>query len=221
LFVPHKILLGDDAFWVTPQRTLYWEAEKTLILADLHLGKTGHFRKSGIAVPNRVYKEDLQVLLHQVLYFKTDKLIILGDMTHSVANRELDLFVKWRKDFPMLQIHLVKGNHDILNDRWYQEADIITYEEEMQIGDFCFRHDKTKSEIDNKKKSYFTFHGHIHPAVRMKGGGRQTLLFPCFYFTPDYCILPAFSRFTGTYIIRPGKDDAVFAIVDNQIVKAK
>ena len=30
---------------------MFWEEEKALIVSDLHFGKTGHFRKSGIAVP--------------------------------------------------------------------------------------------------------------------------------------------------------------------------
>ncbi len=221
MFVPYKILLGNDVFWLTPQRTLFWETEKTLIVADLHLGKTGHFRKSGIAVPNKVYKEDLQVLLHQVLFFKTQRLIILGDMTHSVANKELELFTRWRNDFSLLDIQLVKGNHDILNSRWYQESAITTHDEEMVIRDFCFRHDKSKTFSKLKASDLFTFYGHIHPGVKLHGSGKQQLLFPCYYFTSDHCILPAFSRFTGTYIIRPGKEDNVFAIVANEIIKVK
>ena len=53
----------------------------------------------------------------------------------------------------------------------------------------------------------------------MKGKGRQSLKFPCFYFTKDYCVLPAFSRFTGTFKVKPEKGETVFAIVDNSIIK--
>lgn len=219
MYLPHKILLNDEVFWLTAQRCIFWEKEKTLIVADLHLGKTGHFRKSGIAVPGKVYKEDLQVLLHQILYFKTDRLIILGDMTHSVHNLELELFTRWRKDFTLLQIELVKGNHDILNSRWYEEAEIITYDDHLLRGGYCFRHDKP-ARIQ-KDGSLYTFYGHIHPAIQLKGGGRQKLSFPCFYFTQDYCIMPAFSKFSGSYSIKPSKEDSVFAIVKNEIVKVQ
>jgi metallophosphoesterase superfamily enzyme len=54
-----------------------------LIVSDLHFGKTGHFRKSGIAVPQSVYKKDLQRLFHQVQYFQPRKLIVVGDLFHS------------------------------------------------------------------------------------------------------------------------------------------
>jgi hypothetical protein len=53
----------------------------------------------------------------------------------------------------------------------------------------------------------------------MNGIGKQELHFPCFYFTKDHAILPAFSRFTGIYKIKPKRGDNVFVLVENQIVK--
>ena len=121
---PVPYILRDQTLWVSPERSLFWEEENTLIIADMHLGKTGHFRKEGIAVPQSIYKADLQRLMAQLYLFKVDRLIIAGDLTHSTANKELDLFIKWRKDFSLLHIDLVKGNHDILADSWYDDADI-------------------------------------------------------------------------------------------------
>src|ERR1700738_1720039 len=115
--IHHKIA-GNNC-WLSPERMLYWEEEKSLIVSDLHFGKTGHFRKAGIAVPQAVYKEDLQRLFEQIQYFQPEKLIIVGDLFHSLLNRELELFRKWREDLPDLVIHLIKGNHDILEDEWY------------------------------------------------------------------------------------------------------
>lgn len=62
--------IGSDHFVLSSERTLFWENEQTLIVADLHIGKTGHFRKSGIGVPQSVYKEDLQRLMTQILFSK-------------------------------------------------------------------------------------------------------------------------------------------------------
>ncbi len=70
-----------------------------LLLSDLHFGKTGHFRKEGIAVPQAIYKEDLQRLVTQIQFFKPQQVVVIGDMFHSHANKELDLFKKWRNDF--------------------------------------------------------------------------------------------------------------------------
>ncbi len=90
------------------ERVIYWEEEKALILSDLHLGKTGHFRKSGIAVPQQVYKNDLHRLVQSIQHFQPKQLIIVGDMFHSHANKEHDWFLKWRNDFSHIEMHLVE-----------------------------------------------------------------------------------------------------------------
>jgi len=216
--VPH--IIRNHTFWVSPERCLYWEEENTLILADLHLGKSGHFRKSGIAVPQAVYKADLQRLISQLYLFKVDRVIIAGDLTHSTANKELDLFLKWRKDFSLLHIDLVKGNHDILGDSWYTEANITVSSRKLNAGPFLFLHDdNAESELSAEEKEMYRFTGHLHPGITMRGQGRQSLRFPCFYFANNYCVLPAFSRFTGVALIDPDDEDQVFAIVKNAVMR--
>ena len=213
-------IINGNSFWVTPERCLFWEEENTLIVSDLHLGKSGHFRKAGIAVPSSIYKADLQRLIAQLYLFKADRLIIAGDLTHSASNKELDLFIKWRKDFSLLHIDLVKGNHDILQDVWYDEAGIKISEWKLLIEPFLFIHDlNAVKKLTAAEKARYTFTGHLHPGIRLKGKGRQTLYFPCFYFAKDHCVLPAFSRFTGTYKVEPQKNETIFAIVENKLLQ--
>jgi len=204
----------DQTLWLSAQRSIFWEEEKTLILSDLHFGKTGHFRKSGIAVPQNVYKEDLQRLINLLQSFRPQKLLVVGDFFHSHANVELDWFKKWRDDFASLEIVLIKGNHDILEDAWYQEANIKIVDKELQIDSFLFTHDKCEDY-----KGLYTFCGHIHPGIYLQGLGKQSLRLPCFYFAKDHCILPAFSKFTGIALIDPAKNENVFAIVENKLVQ--
>src|SRR5829696_3376662 len=105
--------INENDFVLSPERLMFWEKQKALIIADLHIGKTGHFRKSGIPVPQNVFKEDLQRLFTQIFFFKAEKLIIAGDLSHSRSNKEMDLFKKWRNDLAGLEVILVNGNHDI------------------------------------------------------------------------------------------------------------
>lgn len=216
--VPHIIL--HNIFWMSPDRSLFWEEQNTLIISDLHLGKSGHFRKAGIAIPQKIYITDLQRLMAALYSYKAERLIIVGDFTHSHMNKEMDLFTKWRRDFSQLQIDLVKGNHDILDDEWYEDNSIILHPWQLEIGPFCFRHeDKRYQKVYANSKALYTFSGHLHPAYRLKGKGRQSLKFPCFYFRKDSCILPAFSHFTGGYPVEPEKEETVFAIVENEVMK--
>lgn len=209
--------IGNERLVLSHEHTLFWENERTLIVADLHVGKTGHFRKAGIAVPQTIYKDDLHRLLAQLLFFKAEKLIIVGDLSHSIANREMDLFRKWRLDFPTLEVHLAKGNHDILDNRWYEEADIRVHNDPFAINDFIFVHDVFK-QAPVVQAGQYVFSGHIHPGVLIRGKGKQSLRFPCFYFGEQYCILPAFSRFTGTYTVSTGQDEDVFAIAGKELI---
>lgn len=212
-FLSH--IINGEHFVLSAERTMFWENERTLIVADLHVGKTGHFRKAGISIPQSVYKDDLHRLLAQILFFKAERLIIAGDLTHSVANLEMDLFRKWRGDFPLLEVHLAKGNHDILDNKWYESADIKVHNDPLHIGNFAFVHDITRNE--EKINSPFVFSGHVHPTVVINGKAKQSLKFPCFYFTNTFCILPAFSRFTGGFSIDPRRGDKIFAIGDKEI----
>src|ERR1700742_3655964 len=206
--------LRGQQLWLSPDRCIYWEEEESLILSDLHFGKTGHFRKAGIAVPQSVYREDLLRLLCQIQYFRPRRLLVVGDLFHSRENKELALFLKWRDDFPDLGIHLIQGNHDILHESWYAKAAIELSWETLRVGPFSFVHDIEDLDPDSAESYYFS--GHLHPGIRIRGLGKQSLQFPCFYFGSDYAVLPAFGRWTGTVSIDPAPQDNVFGILQIQ-----
>lgn len=210
----HK--LQQQNLWLSALRSLYWEEEKALVVSDLHFGKTGHFRKAGIPVPQSVYKEDLQRLVSLLHHFGPQKLIVVGDFFHSSANTELDWFRRWRESFAALQIILVRGNHDILKDQWYRDAAIEVVSPTLQTAPFLFSHDQcdTTGEL-------YAFCGHIHPGVTVHGLGKQSLRFPCFYFGKSHCVLPAFSKFTGAVAMDKSSAQAVYAVVENELVKLK
>ena len=218
MHLPVQHIIYQNSFWLLPQRGLYWEEQKALIIADLHLGKTGHFRKSGIAVPQSIYKDDLHRLFSIIQQYKPEQLIIVGDMFHSKANKEMDLFTRWRSDVSQLHIHLVKGNHDILNTAYYTSTEIQLTEEKLTVGRFCFVHDPVACEAITNEEELYYFCGHLHPGITLHGNSRQSLSFPCYLFAHTHAVLPAFSAFTGMYMIRKKQDEKVFAIVNDNII---
>jgi DNA ligase-associated metallophosphoesterase len=211
---PTLYKLHQQNLWLSAQRSIYWEEEKALIVSDLHFGKTGHFRKWGIGVPQNIYKEDLQRLIDLLLHFNPKQLIVVGDFFHSSANIELDWFKRWRENFSHLKIILVRGNHDILKDAWYKETAIEVVQPTLQKMAFLFSHDHCDTS-----SGLYSFCGHIHPGVLVHGLGKQWLRFPCFYFDRNHCILPAFSKFTGAVAMDKASAEAIFAIVENELVK--
>ena len=222
-----KYVWHGQTFWLHPHRLLFWEEEKILIGSDLHLGKIGHFRKSGIALPQGVYKEDLHRLFAAFQYFQPRQFLVVGDLFHSTANKELDWFIRWRNDFAALEIVLIRGNHDVLSETWYTDNGIQVCPDCIYNG-LRFIHDPmpakkekaiAKSADDHDPKLLPTISGHVHPGIRFNGFARQSVQLPCFYFSQTQCILPAFSLFTGLFIVKPQHGDDVFVLLNDEVLK--
>src|SRR5580698_7351101 len=163
-----------------PQKAIYWKQEKALIAADVHLGKVGHFRKAGIAVPRNMEQNELSVLSDLIYEYKPQKLIFLGDFFHSDINNDWDWFILWRSQFPKLEIILVRGNHDIIDEENYRRLNIILLDE-LLIGPFLMLHHPLSDEDLQHAKGY-SLCGHIHPGISLIGRGRQHITLPCFAF---------------------------------------
>lgn len=213
-YLPFKLCSGN--FLVLAQKCLYWEEERAIILSDLHLGKSGHFRKNGIPIPQNVFKDDMQRLFSLIQFFRPERVIIAGDLFHSRSNSEHDFFKRWRSDIKDVAIELVLGNHDILQQQWYTDAGVVLHQKHLHLGSFCFVHDL--NDVAENEDSY-VISGHVHPSVKISGSGKQTVHLACFYFGKHYAILPAFGGFTGTAVINPRKGDSVFGIAEKTVIQ--
>jgi len=160
-----------------------------LIAADVHLGKVGHFRKAGIAVPRDMEQNELSVLSDLVDEHRPDKIIFLGDFFHSDINSDWDWFILWRSQFPKLEVILVRGNHDIIDDSYYHQLNIRLYDR-LLIDPFLMLHHPLSEEELECAESY-AFCGHIHPGVSLVGRGRQKITLPCFAFGERQAVLPS------------------------------
>ena len=199
-----------------PQKAIYWRQENALIAADVHLGKVGHFRKAGIAVPRDMEQDDLAMLSDLIHEHKPCKIIFLGDFFHSDLNSDWDWFVLWRSQFPKLQIILVKGNHDIIQDKHYLQLGIVLAEK-LSLGPFLMTHHPLQDPAARPEGGYVLC-GHIHPGVNLVGRGRQSITLPCFAFGKNQAILPSFGRFTGKVAIRSLKNDNIFGVLKDKVI---
>lgn len=189
--ITKEITFGDETIILTNQRVLYWEAQEALILSDIHIGKTAHFRQHGIAIPDAVLLKDLQRLEILIENFNPKKLFVVGDLFHADYNQNFDVFITWMQQFPTLEKILIRGNHDRFKASFYESFGFQT-KEQLQINSLVFVHE---SEQAAAGKHYIS--GHTHPGVRIQMKGRQYLKLPCFQVTSQQLILPAFSLFTG------------------------
>lgn len=184
-----EIEFGDEIVKINNQRTIFWEKYKMLILSDVHIGKTAHFRKHGIAVSDEILYNDLKRLNSLIQHYNVNQIIVVGDLFHAGHNINVDMFHQWLLKFKNISFTLISGNHDlglIKNNNF--SFKIIS---EKIIDDFRFVH-----EYDNNTQ-YKNICGHLHPGIFL--GNNSKFKVPCFVKTSNCIFLPAFSLFTGLF----------------------
>lgn len=206
-----SIQLENKEFILHPHGGIFWVEKSMLLISDVHLGKVAHFRKFGAAVPQKAIHKNFILLDEVVKHFQPFQICFLGDLFHSSLNKEWQLFENWVGKTPA-EIVLIAGNHDIIAPEKFEHLGIQIFQE-LILDNFLLTHHPEDRE------GFFNFCGHIHPAVRLQGFGRQRLKLPCFFKKTNQLILPAFGEFTGTYVLEPTKEDEVYAIVEDEVIK--
>ena len=207
--VEKQINVNGEDLILTNKRAIYWKRLNALILSDLHIGKTGHFRKHGIPMPDDILQNDLTRLSSLINHFNTEKLLIVGDLFHAEGNEDMITFKIWLTQFLNLKIILIKGNHDRLSKEMMSNFN-FQVETEFFLSPFLLVHEHL-----NKHKTDFTISGHTHPGVLIKGRGKQKLKLPCYQVNSNQIILPAFSLFTGLNIKSMPKNCKCYAFTEN------
>jgi DNA ligase-associated metallophosphoesterase len=210
-----EIILQGEKIVLLPERGLWWAAQRTLIVSDLHWGKSAHFRKHGIAIPSSTQPKDEIRLAGLIRKYQAERLIIAGDLFHSQDNLQVEGFSHFRAMHTELNIDLVVGNHDILPLKRYTDWDLEVHKEKFLIGPFCITHDMV-AECEQ-----FIIHGHVHPAIRITGRGHQALKLCCFCEDEDRMILPAFGAFTGNHMIQAADYKHVYVIGEEKVIQWK
>jgi DNA ligase-associated metallophosphoesterase len=212
--ISHSVL--KQTFKLLPQKAIFWEEKQILIISDVHLGKSHHFRKSGVAVPKFSDYENLQIIANLVTSWKPKQIIFLGDLFHSQANNYFLDVIAFMQGIRDIQFDLVIGNHDIVHASWYSALSLKIHPSFLEIKDFIFTHEPLLvAEIPESK---INICGHIHPCVQLRGKARQSAILPCFYFSKRQVVLPAFGKFTGNFKIKPQKDDQIFVLVNDVVM---
>lgn len=207
-YVEKQITLRGETIVLNNLRVMYWPREEALIVSDLHIGKSAHFRKHGIPIPVNMQHNDLERLSFIVGHYNPKKMIIVGDLFHAEINTDTALFKLWRSEYSDFEIILIKGNHDRLKDSVYDSFDIDCCQQELNLPPFKFIHEPEVIEDE------FTISGHIHPGFLLKTKSKQRIKLPCFQVSESQLILPAFSKFTGLAISKNQKTNTYYTFTE-------
>jgi DNA ligase-associated metallophosphoesterase len=202
-----------------PHRCAYWPRERTLFLADSHLGKTATFRDAGIPIPRGTTSTDLTRLADALDLTGAQRLVVLGDLLHHKRGLDtptIDAFTAWRAQRPDLHIALVRGNHDRAAGDPPPEWRIECLTGPVDLAPFRLVHEPPE---DDEPVDAPTLAGHIHPCVRLHGAGRQSMRAACFHFSKNLALFPSFGSFTGSHRVSPRVGDRVYAVGDDRVIE--
>jgi len=208
--------LEGENFLLLPQRGMFWTERKTLLVADVHLGKAATFRAHNIAVPTGTTEKDLETLSQMILQCGAEHLVFLGDLVHNkrgLTDRVCSLILAWRELHASVSITLVRGNHDTKVAAITNLMRMKIVEEPHVIGPFALKHHPKEDP------TRYVLCGHTHPAVKLSGRGQKSLRLPCFSFGEKIGTLPAFGSFTGCAEIEPEHGEKIFVLAGDTVVE--
>lgn len=194
----YPLHIGSSTLLLLADKAIYWPEQQALLIADAHFGKAAAYRALGQPVPQGTTSHNLQRLNMLLSHYPAQQLIFLGDFLHapkSHAPATLAALSHWRAQHAQLQCILVRGNHDKHAGDPPANLNILTVDEPYLMGNFALQHTPAPHP------THHVLAGHVHPAFRLQGKGRQRLTLPCFHHQPQMTLLPSFGDFTGGYVM--------------------
>jgi uncharacterized protein len=205
---------GGEPVELLADRALYWPRERTLFVADVHLGKGATFRAGGVPIPRGTTAHDLARLARLIEATQARTLVVLGDFLHAAAGRvdALDhAFRDWRSAQRDIVVKLVRGNHDERAGDPPLPWRIDVVEEPHALPPFLACH------RPHVPPSGYALCGHVHPGVWVTGRARESARLPCFLLGPRRLLMPAFGRMTGLATIAPEATERVIVIAGGRL----
>lgn len=195
-----------------PERTLLHERTRTLLAADLHLGKADAIASTGAPMPAGILERQLHSLAAAASRAHAQRVVILGDLLHApagVTSVVIDTVAAWHRTL-RIPWAVVPGNHDRALGRVARAWELEVLTPVHDAGWAVFTHAPTTI------LGRAVVCGHIHPIVHAKTAS-DSLRLPAFVVTEHVAILPAFSLFTaGVPQREPGA--AYYAIADDSVL---
>lgn len=204
-----RVAIGfaGETLQLLPDRAVYWPTQRSLLIADLHLGKGDIFRDAGLAVPSGGTQHDLQRLDRLLRAHAPRTLYVLGDLLHGDDRGAhwRAQWQAWREMHAELRIVVIAGNHDRRLAVAGLALDVAGTT--LRLGPLLLSHEPLASD--------FIICGHLHPVVRLpRVPGRQ----PAFVRSPTQLILPAFSRFTGGHEWTAQPEQELFVCTGDRVI---
>ncbi|MBV9568283.1 MAG: ligase-associated DNA damage response endonuclease PdeM [Hyphomicrobiales bacterium] len=191
-----EIRVGGDVFIADASGALFHEAERTLVIADLHLEKGSSFARRGMLLPPYDTTATLAALTATLSRFAPRRVISLGDGFHdgegagrlSVACRAALRSLQLGRDWVW-----IAGNHDPRAPAGLPGDHALC----CTVGNVAARHEPRQGALGAEGE----IAGHLHPVAQIAaraGSVRRR----CFATDTRRCVLPAFGAYAGGLDLR-------------------
>lgn len=179
-------LRASGAMWLA--------AERTLVVADLHLEKGSSYAARGQMLPPYDTRETLGRLAAEVLAVDPAAVVLLGDTFHDRRSEDriaVDDAARLIELAMGRTLIWVVGNHDADGPQRLpgEVADELTF------GSLTLRHEPQAGPQMGEVA------GHLHPAARVKAP-RGVVRRRCFVTDGERLVLPAFGAYAGGLNVR-------------------
>ncbi|MFM2386024.1 MAG: ligase-associated damage response endonuclease PdeM [Bacteroidota bacterium] len=208
---PYDIVFGGETLQLLPEKVILWPSQHSLLVADLHFGKSAHFRSKGIALPQTPEMQDLDKLGEIIAATQAKQVLFLGDLFHSRHTFMVEPLAAFMKKNADTKFILIEGNHDVLHSKTYASMQ-LEVQKQMQIGDITLTHEPQESPQG------YNICGHIHPGIRVSTAPRQSMKLPCFAVSKNQIIMPAFGSLTGLFELKRQSSVQFMGIVGRQVL---
>jgi len=104
-----RVDVGGATLQLLPQKAVWWPAQRTLLVADAHIGKAVSFRRLGVPVPRGTTGASLHLLAELIDRHGAARVVFLGDLLHSArahAAGTMQAFARWREQHAKLDLVL-------------------------------------------------------------------------------------------------------------------
>lgn len=200
-----------------PDGSVFDPITRSLMVADVHVGKAEVFRRLGVPVPAMTSSQTLDRLSGSIAACRPNALIVLGDLIHGrlpATHPVFDSLAAWREQHPGITVSLLRGNHDHRSGDPPARCGIQIWPAGQMLGNWQLCHEPDEA-LPGKG---IAICGHVHPVIRLRSA-HDALRVRCFWSRPGLLVVPAFGVFTGGHAISPSDTDQVF-VLDGQSVRA-
>jgi DNA ligase-associated metallophosphoesterase len=186
-----------------PEGALWWDSERLLAVADLHLEKGSSFARRGQFLPPYDTAETLARLGGLIARLQPRTVVALGDSFHD-DDGAARLSPRDRHTLAAMQAGRdwiwIAGNHDPDSGNGLDGSRAGT----LTVGPLAFRHEPRPGRAEGE------IAGHLHPAARVMGRGRSVRR-PCFAGDGYRLVMPAFGAYAGGLDVLDGAFSGLFA----------